>query len=128
MLERSDIVVQIVDSRNPLLFRSADLEQYASEFDPPKKCILLVNKADLLSKPQIEIWQKYFDEQNIDAIFWSATSSTTKPLPSVAEENDDNVSEQLQRTSLSESEADLLYVNDPDVRLKNSFYYQNKNV
>ncbi|KAI6241251.1 Large subunit GTPase 1-like protein [Aphelenchoides fujianensis] len=58
VLERSDLIVQIVDSRNPLLFRSADLEQYAAEFEPPKKCVLLVNKADLLSAEQLRLWQR----------------------------------------------------------------------
>ncbi len=28
VVERSDVVVQIVDARNPLLFRSSDLESY----------------------------------------------------------------------------------------------------
>ena len=47
VLERAQLVVQIVDARNPLLFRSADLERYAHELDPRKRCMLLVNKADL---------------------------------------------------------------------------------
>lgn len=32
--ERSDLVVQIVDGRNPLQFRSEDLELYVKEIDP----------------------------------------------------------------------------------------------
>lgn len=113
MLERSEIVVQIVDSRNPLLFRSADLEKYAGEFDPPKKCVLLVNKADLLSEQQIEIWQKYFDEQKINAVFWSAVPSTSHSQ----ESEDGEVSEKLKRTSLSEADHSTRYVNDPNVIL-----------
>ncbi|KAL9046782.1 MAG: hypothetical protein Q9214_000479, partial [Letrouitia sp. 1 TL-2023] len=31
VIERSDLVVQIVDARNPLLFRSEDLEKYVKE-------------------------------------------------------------------------------------------------
>lgn len=104
VLERSDVVVQIVDSRNPLLFRSADLEKYASEFNPPKRCILLINKADLLSEEQIELWRKYFDEQRIEAVFWSATSDVKKF---------NDVSDQLERTSLSEE--NVPYVRDPEV-------------
>jgi len=37
VIEKSDIVVQIVDARNPLLFRSIDLENYVKEVDPKKK-------------------------------------------------------------------------------------------
>lgn len=36
VIERSDLVVQIVDARNPLLFRSEDLEKYVKEVDPRK--------------------------------------------------------------------------------------------
>ncbi len=52
VIERSDIVVQIVDARNPLFFRSNDLENYVKEVDSKKKNLLLVNKADYLSENQ----------------------------------------------------------------------------
>lgn len=29
VLERSDVIVQVVDARDPLFYRSADLEEYA---------------------------------------------------------------------------------------------------
>ena len=37
VIERSDLVVQIVDARNPLLFRSEDLEKYVKEVDPEEE-------------------------------------------------------------------------------------------
>ncbi|CAO3666732.1 unnamed protein product [Rhizopus microsporus] len=37
VIERSQLVVQIVDARNPLLFRSADLEKYVTEVDAEKR-------------------------------------------------------------------------------------------
>lgn len=52
VIERSDIVIQIVDSRNPLLFRCVDLENYVKEVNPEKRNVLLINKADLLNKTQ----------------------------------------------------------------------------
>ena len=52
VIERCDLVVQIVDARNPSLFRSPDLEKYVKEVDPRKKNLLLVNKADMLSVRQ----------------------------------------------------------------------------
>ena len=48
----SDVVVQIVDARNPLLFRCPDLERYVKETDAKKQCVLLLNKADLLTPAQ----------------------------------------------------------------------------
>ena len=72
VLERSQLVVQIVDARNPLLFRSADLERYAHELDPRKRCMLLVNKADLLTLAQRRSWAAYFKKLNVEFVFWSA--------------------------------------------------------
>ena len=51
-LKCSDVVVQIVDARNPLLFRCADLDAYVSEVDSKKSTVLLLNKADLLTPAQ----------------------------------------------------------------------------
>jgi large subunit GTPase 1 len=52
VIERSRLVVQIVDARNPLLFRSADLDKYVKDVDPRKGNLLLINKADFLTKQQ----------------------------------------------------------------------------
>jgi large subunit GTPase 1 len=50
----SDMVVQIVDARNPLLFRCEDLETYVRESsaDNQKVNVILINKADLLTDKQ----------------------------------------------------------------------------
>src|SRR5690606_11319088 len=45
VIERSDVIVQIVDARNPLMFRSEDLEVYVKDVDPKKHNLLLINKA-----------------------------------------------------------------------------------
>ncbi|KAL6232138.1 hypothetical protein BDW75DRAFT_218369 [Aspergillus navahoensis] len=72
VIERSDIVVQIVDARNPLLFRSEDLEFYVKEIDPKKRNLLLVNKADMLTDKQREMWADYFERNQIEFRFFSA--------------------------------------------------------
>ncbi|OMH86361.1 Large subunit GTPase 1 [Zancudomyces culisetae] len=78
VLERSQIVVQIVDARNPLLFRCEDLEVYCKEIDPHKKCYLLINKADLLTEKQREYWADYFEKHNIEYMFFSAKEAVVK--------------------------------------------------
>jgi large subunit GTPase 1 len=72
VIERSHVVVQIVDARNPLLFRSLDLEKYVKQVDENKRNILLINKADLLSDKQRFKWAKYFRSNGIKALFFSA--------------------------------------------------------
>ncbi|KAL8907397.1 MAG: hypothetical protein Q9207_001447 [Kuettlingeria erythrocarpa] len=73
VIERSDLIVQIVDARNPLLFRSEDLEQYVKEVDTKKKNLLLVNKADMMTLGQREVWADYFDKAEINYKFFSAS-------------------------------------------------------
>nr|XP_060622679.1 large subunit GTPase 1 homolog [Anolis sagrei ordinatus] len=68
----SDVVVQIVDARNPLLFRCRDLESYAKEISPEKENLILLNKADLLSEEQRAAWAQFFEEEGVRVVFWSA--------------------------------------------------------
>lgn len=73
VIERSDLVVQIVDARNPLLFRSEDLEKYVKEVDAKKNNLLLVNKADMMTLRQREAWADYFERVGINYKFFSAS-------------------------------------------------------
>lgn len=77
VVERCDLIVQIVDARNPLFFRSTDLEEYVNSLSEPengkeKRNLLLVNKADLLTRDQRLEWAKYFKDQNVNYVFFSA--------------------------------------------------------
>uniref|UniRef100_A0A8D1MXJ2 Large subunit GTPase 1 homolog n=1 Tax=Sus scrofa TaxID=9823 RepID=A0A8D1MXJ2_PIG len=72
VIERSDIVVQIVDARNPLLFRCEDLECYVKSLDDNKENVILINKADLLTAEQRSAWAEFFEKENVKVIFWSA--------------------------------------------------------
>ena len=73
VIERSDLVVQIVDARNPLLFRCEDLEKYVTEVDSRKRNLVLVNKADMMTEEQRSTWAKYFEERGIRYKFFSAS-------------------------------------------------------
>lgn len=80
VVERCDLVVQIVDARSPLFFRSVDLEKYVDSLSKPeenkeKKNLLLVNKADLLTRAQRIEWASYFKEKNINYVFFSALNA-----------------------------------------------------
>lgn len=94
VVERSDVIVQIVDARNPLLFRCEDLEAYVKEVDPRKMNMILINKSDFLTKEQREIWAKYFTDVNLRIAFFSATLAAEKEqLKNIVEEesSDDGV-------------------------------------
>lgn len=98
VIERSDLVVQIVDARNPLLFRSEDLEKYVKEVDPKKNNLLLVNKADMMTPSQREAWAGYFENSGINYKFFSA--SLAKATNEAMDSN-----EPSEGASLAETEA-----------------------
>ncbi|OAA72485.1 ribosome biogenesis GTPase Lsg1 [Cordyceps fumosorosea ARSEF 2679] len=72
VIERSDLIVQIVDARNPLLFRSEDLEHYVKDVDPKKENLLLINKADMMTHKQRHAWAKHLKKAGIAFRFFSA--------------------------------------------------------
>lgn len=100
VVERSDLVVQIVDARDPLLFRSVDLEKYVTEVDDRKKNLLLVNKADLLTRKQRIIWAKYFLSRNISFTFFSAARAN-EILEKQKEFGDDYVHTEVEEEELT---------------------------
>lgn len=103
VIERSDLVVQIVDARNPLLFRSEDLERYVKDVDSRKENLLLVNKADMLTLEQRQAWADHFEEAGISYKFFSA--SLAKEMNEAREEESDDDDEDIPETSeLSSSE------------------------
>uniref|UniRef100_A0A671RC59 Large subunit GTPase 1 homolog n=1 Tax=Sinocyclocheilus anshuiensis TaxID=1608454 RepID=A0A671RC59_9TELE len=88
VIERSDVVVQIVDARNPLLFRCLDLEKYVKEASVHEVNMLLLNKADLLTREQRRAWARYFQKEGIRAV----NSSCCYTSPN--EEKDDSEQEE----------------------------------
>lgn len=72
VIERSDLIVQIVDARNPMMFRSDDLEHYVKAVDPKKENLLLINKADMMTYKQRKAWANYLKGAKIAYRFFSA--------------------------------------------------------
>jgi len=86
VVERSDVVLQIVDARNPLLFYCPSLDEYVKNTprvmgEPTERqgpvedhthTLLLINKSDFLSLEQRKLWSAYLKAKNIPFIFFSA--------------------------------------------------------
>ena len=94
VIERSDLVVQIVDCRHPLMFRSPDLEKYVKEVSPLKQNLLLVNKADYLTLQQRKIWAEYFNRENIKFAFFSAITEDEATDGGESEQEEDEEKEE----------------------------------
>ncbi|MFP3143759.1 MAG: GTPase [Caldisphaera sp.] len=68
-IKRSDIVVEVVDIRDPISTRSKRVEEMAESFN--KKLILLLNKSDLVPYNIAEKWKEKFTSIGIDCIYYS---------------------------------------------------------
>ncbi|MBW0504236.1 hypothetical protein O181_043951 [Austropuccinia psidii MF-1] len=123
VVERSQLIVQIVDARNPLRFRCEDLEKYVQELsnqqsnnqtDPNspiiyrKTNLLLINKADLLTENQRSLWAEYFDSQNIRFAFFSAARAVALQADQELEESNFQFS-----TDSSEDENEIALKSNP---------------
>eukprot|EP00760_Papus_ankaliazontas_P027184 PhM_4_TR3199/c0_g2_i1/m.8046/K14539/LSG1; large subunit GTPase 1 len=80
VVERADVLFQIVDARNPMRFRCVDFERYVSEVKPrsgthKKRAVLLLNKADLLTQHQRDEWASYLQSIGIPFMFFSALTA-----------------------------------------------------
>ena len=111
-IERSDLVVQIVDCRHPLMFRSPDLERYVKEVSPLKQNLLLVNKSDFLTLDQRRKWAEYFNKENIKFAFFSAITEDdedgiVQAKGSVSEQEDEENEVEDERESKAEDESDM---------------------
>ncbi|EDO07399.1 50S ribosome-binding GTPase family protein [Babesia bovis T2Bo] len=71
VIERSHLLLVIVDARDPLFYRVPDLEDYVKEVDYRKETILILNKADHLSLELRKAWANYFKSKGVDFIFFS---------------------------------------------------------
>lgn len=72
VIEKSNLLIQIVDARNPLFYFSDDLRLYIKELNPSKTSIMLVNKADFLTPHQRKVWSVKFRQLKIPFMFYSA--------------------------------------------------------
>eukprot|EP00727_Mastigamoeba_balamuthi_P011007 m51a1_g6529 hypothetical protein (619) ;mRNA; f:12388-15494 len=112
VLERSDAIVQIVDARDPLFFYSLDMVDYAGELG--KTCLLLLNKADLLTERQRVCWARYLRSKSIRFMFFSALreqkrneEATDTDSDSEGDASDDDVEEDEQDRATGEDAGEL---------------------
>lgn len=77
-MERSDLLVQVLDARDPDFYFCQDIQQYVAELGASKRLMLLVNKADYLSIEQRQQWAEHFEARGVDAVFFSALNEIKK--------------------------------------------------
>jgi len=75
VIDVSDVVIEVLDARDPLGCRCRDVESAILESSPNKKIILLLNKIDLVPKQNVEDWLKYLRNEFPTVAFKSSTQT-----------------------------------------------------
>lgn len=58
MVDAADVILEVLDARNPLGCRSQEVEQAVMAAGPRKKLVLVLNKIDLVPREVVEDWLK----------------------------------------------------------------------
>ena len=73
VVEAADVIIQVLDARDPLAYRSPEVEQFVRRVNPDKRVVLMLNKIDLVPKDNVQKWLKYFREEIPCVAFKCAT-------------------------------------------------------
>ncbi|XWS31299.1 hypothetical protein CRYUN_Cryun23aG0065200 [Craigia yunnanensis] len=63
VVEASDVILEVLDARDPLCTRCVDMEKMVMKLGPDKHLVLLLNKIDLVPREAVEKWLKYLREE-----------------------------------------------------------------
>lgn len=73
VVEASDVIIQVLDVRDPLASRSLEVEHVVRSSNPRKRVVLLLNKIDLVPRENVQAWLTYFREEMPCVAFKCAT-------------------------------------------------------
>ncbi|XP_071960876.1 guanine nucleotide-binding protein-like 3 homolog [Antedon mediterranea] len=80
VLNASDVVLQVLDARDPLSSRCTELEQAVLASGLDKKLVLILNKIDLVPKENAEKWLKHLRNEFPTVAFKASTQTQKQNL------------------------------------------------
>jgi len=98
VVEESDVVIQVLDARDPLGCRCPQLEEQIMASGRNKKLVLLLNKIDLVPKDNAEKWLKHLRNE-YPAVAFKASTQTQKNKLAQSKVTVKDASEDLLKTS-----------------------------
>jgi nuclear GTP-binding protein len=89
VIEASDIIIQVLDARDPMGCRAHDVERIVAkqmnpDGSPSKKIVLLLNKIDLVPATVVENWIKFLRREFPCLAFKSSTQQQSSHLSSIS--------------------------------------------
>ncbi|KAG6918214.1 hypothetical protein DXG01_015807 [Tephrocybe rancida] len=73
VLDDSDVVIHVLDARDPLSFRSSHIEELAAA-KPGRRILLVLNKIDTCPRESVTAWAAYLRTQHPTVLFRSAAA------------------------------------------------------
>ncbi|KAL5798788.1 hypothetical protein ACOSQ2_003608 [Xanthoceras sorbifolium] len=80
VIEASDVIVEVLDARDPLGTRCVDMEKMVMKAGPDKHLVLLLNKIDLVPREAVEKWLTYLREELPAVAFKCSTQEQRSKL------------------------------------------------
>ncbi|GAA0140340.1 hypothetical protein LIER_35221 [Lithospermum erythrorhizon] len=80
VIEASDVILQVLDARDPLGTRCSDMEKMVMKSGAEKRLVLLLNKIDLVPREAAEKWLKYLREELPTVAFKCSTQEQKSNL------------------------------------------------
>ncbi|MHC1601031.1 MAG: GTPase [Candidatus Nezhaarchaeales archaeon] len=71
IVDKADVVLEVVDARNPMATRSPKLEQMVKR--KGKQLLIVLNKGDLVPIEVLKEWAQYFRSQGIPTVYMAAS-------------------------------------------------------
>ncbi|RYR36892.1 hypothetical protein Ahy_A09g041846 isoform A [Arachis hypogaea] len=80
VVEASDVILEVLDARDPLGTRCTNMEKMVMSAGPDKRLVLLLNKIDLVPREAVEKWLKYLREELPTVAFKCSTQQQRSKL------------------------------------------------
>ncbi|XP_027186493.1 guanine nucleotide-binding protein-like NSN1 [Cicer arietinum] len=80
VIDASDVILEVLDARDPLGTRCVDIEKMVMKSGPEKHIVLLLNKIDLVPREAVEKWLKYLREELPTVAFKCSTQQQKSNL------------------------------------------------
>lgn len=113
-LKLVDVVLEIVDARIPISSKNPNIEKLSEN----KKRVIVLNKADLVSKAELDKWKRYFKEKGFadEVVEMSAeTGYNVKKLYEAIELADKVRKEKLMKKGLKKVSTRIIVLGIPNV-------------